>query len=377
MKRILLVAAATAFTAAPTAAATTTLGSNLATVPDSANTCLGPQAEYGCTRMQTALPGRTLVAPAAGVVTRWRVRTGGCGAGGGDAQNMRLRIVHAPILPTGSYTGAGTSKPEFVPKTGSHSFATRLPIRFGDRIGLDLSRSPKFACVHVATANATAREFEPVLVDAEPFRAPGPSIPNIELALNADVEPDADADGYGDETQDGCLGVKGSEGGCPPAPSPPPGGSTPGGAQPDPAPTLGRVRMQHRRFRVGGKSTPRSAVHRRHTPVGTAFLFALSEPSKVTVAIERAGSGRRARRHGRRLCVKPTRGNRKAHECTRYKRAGALTRSLEAGSVRVAFAGRIGRRALQPGRYRATLRAVDAAGNRSALRRVAFRIVRG
>ena len=33
--------------------------------------------------------------------------------------------------------------------------------------------------------------------------------------LNADVEPDADADGFGDETQDQCLGQAGPDNGCP------------------------------------------------------------------------------------------------------------------------------------------------------------------
>jgi hypothetical protein len=42
----------------------------------------------------------------------------------------------------------------------------------------------------------------------------------------------------------------------------------------------------------------------------------------------------------------------------------------------VRFSGRIGRRALRPGRYRLAVRAVDAAGNRSAARSAAFRIVR-
>jgi hypothetical protein len=44
--------------------------------------------------------------------------------------------------------------------------------------------------------------------------------------------------------------------------------------------------------------------------------------------------------------------------------------------VRTRFSGRIGRRKLAPGRYRATLGATDAAGNRAAVRRVSFTIVR-
>jgi hypothetical protein len=38
--------------------------------------------------------------------------------------------------------------------------------------------------------------------------------------------------------------------------------------------------------------------------------------------------------------------------------------------------GRVGSRALKPGRYRLRVVAVDAAGNRSAEQRLSFRIVR-
>jgi hypothetical protein len=40
------------------------------------------------------------------------------------------------------------------------------------------------------------------------------------------------------------------------------------------------------------------------------------------------------------------------------------------------FSGKIGRKTLRPGRYRASLRARDAAGNRSAVKRLKFRVVR-
>ena len=57
---------------------------------------------------------------------------------------------------------------------------------------------------------------------------------------------------------------------------------------------------------------------------------------------------------------------------TRFK----LRRATVAGRNRVAFSGKVGRKRLKPGRHRATLRAVDAAGNRSAPRRIRFRVVR-
>jgi hypothetical protein len=52
-----------------------------------------------------------------------------------------------------------------------------------------------------------------------------------------------------------------------------------------------------------------------------------------------------------------------------------VRRGLTKTSSKVAFGGRIGRRALSPGRYRATISATDGAGNRSARKRTSFRIV--
>jgi hypothetical protein len=64
-------------------------------------------------------------------------------------------------------------------------------------------------------------------------------------------------------------------------------------------------------------------------------------------------------RYGRRVgdrCEIPTRRLRNRRRCTRNKRAGGLTRrNLPAGPSAIRFSGRIGRRALAAGRYRATI----------------------
>jgi hypothetical protein len=59
------------------------------------------------------------------------------------------------------------------------------------------------------------------------------------------------------------------------------------------------------------------------------------------------------------------------------KAAGILTRRLKsAGAKRLAFSGRVGKRALKPGRYRMAITATDAAGNRSRTRVLKLTIVR-
>jgi hypothetical protein len=113
------------------------------------------------------------------------------------------------------------------------------------------------------------------------------------------------------------------------------------------------------RFRVG------------RAPRGTSVAYTLSEAAAVTTAIERARPGRRA--GGR--CRRPAPANRGRPRCTRYVAVGTLRRDALQGANRVAFSGRIGGRALAAGSYRATLRARDAAGNRSPARTARFTVV--
>lgn len=82
--------------------------------------------------------------------------------------------------------------------------------------------------------------------------------------------------------------------------------------------------------------------------------------------------GRRAR--GR--CVRAPRRLRRDLRCIRRVRVGLLVRRARPGVNITAFSGRIGRRALRPGRYRATLTGVDVARNVSAPARTSFQVVR-
>jgi hypothetical protein len=134
--------------------------------------------------------------------------------------------------------------------------------------------------------------------------------------------------------------------GQPPAPDvgPAPGAPGPdaGAATPDTqSPLVTGLSLSRRTFAVGRATTATAAVAR-----GTRLRYQLSEAATVVVRIFR---GRRS--------------------------AGKLTRHGAAGSNVVRFSGRIGRRALSPGHYRAVVTATDAAGNKSLPRRVRFRII--
>jgi hypothetical protein len=159
----------------------------------------------------------------------------------------------------------------------------------------------------------------------------------------------------------------------PEPPIKPPSGPGGGGDVANVAPRISQTSLLRKRFRVAGKATARVAAKKRAVKKGTAFRFTLSEAATVRIAIERRTTGRK--RGGK--CVKPTRALRSAKRCTRFVKTGTLTRrDLAAGKRSVAFSGRIGRKALKPGSYRAVLTATDAGGKTSKPVQVAFRVVR-
>ena len=106
---------------------------------------------------------------------------------------------------------------------------------------------------------------------------------------------------------------------------------------------------------------------------GSTVSYELSETATVTFKVEQALRGRVVDGH----CVKVTLARRGAHPCTRYGiLRGSFTRAGRRGANTFRFDTRVGGHTLRTGRYRLRARATDEAGNRSALRRSAFRIVR-
>ena len=73
-------------------------------------------------------------------------------------------------------------------------------------------------------------------------------------------------------------------------------------------------------------------------------------------------------------CVRSTPAPEQCQALQRYRTIGALARNGDSGANTTKFAGRLGKRALRPGRYRAIITATDDAGNRSAPRTARFRI---
>jgi RTX calcium-binding nonapeptide repeat (4 copies) len=156
-----------------------------------------------------------LRAPSDGVVVRWRINVRDF------TSPVALRIVRQPKPLITAMTGAGTGD-MVTPALGQTStFDVRLPILAGERVGIDCCNGMSLAAFLVTKSGGTVDfSWEPALFDGGTARSPVTS--DKELFVNADIEPDADGDGFGDETQDRCPTDASTQGPCPgPAPTEP------------------------------------------------------------------------------------------------------------------------------------------------------------
>jgi hypothetical protein len=185
--------------AASPAAASVLIGSDLSATPP-AKPSLG-DFHAQITAVQTAAPASGvaaggMTAPSDGVVVRWSMKTGFTEPA---TTLVRLRIVRPGLSVTAA--GAGTGAWQTVP-LGQASFEERLPIKAGDGIGLDADLGV-FAYLPVADPVGMVSAWAPTnqLGDGQPATAAFSTGPGA-LFLQAEIEPDADADGFGDESQD-------------------------------------------------------------------------------------------------------------------------------------------------------------------------------
>lgn len=234
------------------------LATAAAAVPATAATPLGGlppgPAALPCadvTRVQdSAGPASPYVVPADGVITAWSTH-----AGLAAGSRMRLKVMRRTGAPA-DFDVVGESALESLSPGTANTFATRIPVRAGDVLG---QRTEGGAACAFATASPSdvLRSQTTGLLPTDPAPAdPGAGqgatletvTPAQRLNLAAVFEPDADGDGFGDDSQDGCVTDCGGEApdAPPPAPSP---------VQADPAIAVvgvpGSVRVDRKgRFRI-------------------------------------------------------------------------------------------------------------------------------
>ncbi len=162
--------------------------------------------------MIPALPADTrFTAPADGVITSWSYRANALVDG-----SAKLKVVRP--LGGDNFQAVADSELRTPAANTLNTFATRLPVRSGDRIGIHVNNLP-------VASNVSANGSSWALNGSD--LAPGTSATFVQSNRRRDVsavlEADADGDGYGDSSQDQCPTDASTQGACPVAQPPPPG----------------------------------------------------------------------------------------------------------------------------------------------------------
>jgi PKD domain len=126
------------------------------------------------------------------------------------------------------------------------------------------------------------------------------------------------------------------------------------GATPGPVPAVSALKLAPAKFK---------------RKKGTKVTFTLNVAAPVKFKVDRSAAGRKV--NGK--CRKPTKKNRKAKKCTRHLALkGSFSRNGVAGANKFHWNGRIGGKALKPGRYR--LIATTGSGLTTKVRRATFTV---
>lgn len=259
-------------------------------------------------------------APVDGVITKFRIRAYAVDAPG----QVTFRLGSYQTLPEmgadsaiASAAGTGptiTINPdEDALETPITETTGRLPVKKGQYLAVDTTAS--IAAIYNSNGSKFSYVYAPPLVEGAGPR--GSTEAANELLVAATIEPDADGDGFGDETQDGCPSQATSQGAC---------------------------------------DTTKPGV----TGFGVAngkITYTLSEAATVKFQLAKKLPGRKAGKK----CVKKTAANAAKKKCTRLKNVGAKFDGT----------GRVGKNSvklpngknLKPGKYKLTMTATDAAGN--------------
>ena len=261
-------------------------GSNLAN-PPSDSLCATPSGTNSCTTTIAALPVATRAPGGAtagidGVVVAWSLRAGASSI----EHKVRLRIVRG-------MTGSGGGPVEMLPKAaGTYTFAARVPVQQGDFLGVDTLEVPAMLGVPIIrTFGGSFLDFwNPALGEGSTTVPTTNDATNLELLMNATIEPDADGDGWGDETQDKCAGKADPTNACP-ADS---GGGGGGGGGGKPIPIEPEPNTKIVKFKLdGAKATFRFTSNEK----GVKFQCKLDKKPWKTCKSPKVYSGLKAGRH--------------------------------------------------------------------------------
>src|SRR4051794_21677076 len=239
-----------------------TIGSSLSTSPNDNLPCMS-SAVCTATNLSSTTPAvNGLTSPINGVVVKWSTKSGSAG------NPVTFRVLRPGA--GASYTGVATGTTGTT--SGSNkvdTFNTQTSIKAGDAAGINPGNSALVFAAGTAQDSVvtwqSANSFPNGLTNGA--SGTGSVFGSKQVMVQAVVEPDADNDGLGDETQDPCPTEPG-----PVCSTPNPNDKT--------APKISGARAQPKKFAVN--KTALSSAVKKITPKGTTFRFKLSEPAMVT-----------------------------------------------------------------------------------------------
>lgn len=147
-------------------------------------------------------------APSAGVITSWKVNL--TAEVGPLVVPQTLSVLRADATAkTAQVIGSATAN---VPG-GAQQFPTRIPIQAGDRLAI--SGPEPLGTLYCEEAGGATLGFIPGTAPVGSTAPYGELPTEARIPVSALVEPDADNDGFGDETQDKCPGAAAVQTECP------------------------------------------------------------------------------------------------------------------------------------------------------------------
>jgi hypothetical protein len=257
-------------------------------------------------------------APVSGVITKFRTLA----YASEEPGQITFRLANLTLpdpnnLESALATAAGTGPTITLPAIGESETPSitevpaRLPVTAGQQLAVDITKS--VAIIYNSNGDKRSYMFAPPLVEGAGQR--GQTEVLNELQVQATIEPDADHDGFGDETQDQCPTQAATQGPC---------DTTPPGV-------------------TGLKVTK-----------GKTVSYSLSEAATVSFKLEKKSKGRKVGNK----CVKQTKQNKAKKSCPLFKQVSSFSGPGNVGANNASIPKK-----LKPGNYRLTMTARDAVGN--------------
>lgn len=320
-------------------ASAATIGA-IAPSPSTGDDCVNTDCTY--VQESSHAGGPSYVIPFDGVATSFTIQLGTAVFYPFD----KVRFYTFEFVSPGSFRASADSGPITLP-SGSSTEVVTLPIRqkviAGQLLGLGLDLSGTTFGQFTPTGvqlNDTITEFVgfPELGQLGDWSS---NTNGKHLNIRAVIEPDADRDGFGDETQDGCPTDRSDSGPCT-------------------APAISDFKFSLNKFAVEKNGL---VLQPAATAQGTNVIITLSKAARVTFEMSQKTTGRKVGQN----CKKQTSKNRKKKKCTRYGKPYKFVRDLPQGTSNLGFSGRIkvGSKtvSLPAGKYRATAAPFSVASN--------------